>query len=129
MKDFYEWKVTEELRTNSKYSAPCGPRTKKSRGENKYYFYCNRTGRKRYKQLQSKRPNRCLESCKIQDHCTSAMNVLEGRNNVQVTYIKPHYGHDCKLGHIPLLNETRQEIAGNNFGNIKYLILHKQSST
>ena len=110
MDGFRRWKTKVESETTSSYVQRTGP---KVCGTNKHiYFYCNRSGSYKAKG-DGKRLMKTQGSCRINDVCTSYMNICQDMNSSHITveYCNSHCGHECKLEHLRIPNHISHDIA------------------
>lgn len=108
--EFEEWKTEYERDKRSYFVKGSG--TKVTGPTKINYFYCNRSG---YFKSESKgvRLLKSQGTSKLDAYCTAGIQVyhLNG-GKIKVLVNKSHYGHTCSLGHIPLPQHVRNDIAG-----------------
>ena len=87
---------------------------KKEEGKTTRYFYCNRSGYYEavVDEKERKRKLKSQGSHKIGQMCPARLIVVEKRNVTEVRARVRHYGHECKLGHIPLPQADKEAIQG-----------------
>lgn len=110
--EFKEWKCDFEQSQNSNYSKSTGSKENGNHEAKTTYYYCNRTGEYSAKG-KGKRSLKSQGTCKIDGHCTSAIQLIENSVNEEcnVFVCKTHYGHNPQLGHIRLSKQDKTLIA------------------
>ena len=87
---------------------------KKEENKTTRYFYCNRSGNYEaaVDEKNRKRKLKSQGSCKIGQMCPARLIVVEKRNVTEVRACVRHYGHECKLEHVPLPQADKEVIQG-----------------
>ncbi|XP_066156984.1 uncharacterized protein [Euwallacea fornicatus] len=103
-REFELWKSSEELQTSSRWVRTGGKTDKLVT----IHYYCHRTGRVR---LTSKRKKQNLNSCKLNNYCTSTISLINSPQGIKVHYYPIHYGHDSQLNSTSLSVDVKDVIA------------------
>lgn len=109
--EFILWKNEIEKNTSSYYVLNRGSR----KNENCIIscYYCHRSGNRRIVD-NPKRSRKCQGSCKIDNYCTSYLNVTKNiiDSTISVNYCLDHCGHSLQLAHLNISHDLRAQIAG-----------------
>lgn len=109
IQDFEKWK--DEIETDNKASYLLKKTCNMADGSIKSYFWCNRSGSKFPSKSKMKRAPRAKGSRRINAHCPSTLEVIQGAGDIKVIYHKTHVGHDLELKYVPINNATKEAFA------------------